>query len=767
MISDIDVLTHVTDTEILSSCANGDRKLDLFVLGLVKPLEDISVAVNHFYDGSHTTTEYRTRGSRLNNMVSRVSVALESYDSEYGTLMQMVSAYGDKLKAAKGLIDDRMDALAEYNAKKKAANSIQGKEGKDPTKVKAATDKYQAAKDAFDSADAKATRELTTIFEDACAEFEECYTKFLRVQSNLFMTAGAALGGAELPTSTMQYSVTGSDEAPRKVYKEELKEEKKAAKREKKEEKKEEKRKRRGTVATAPSHSSRNDVFEPNDDRPHDEPPPSLSTPPMEPRSPRATSQQRSSMAMANGGAPPPLPGGRPAPSSPRYDDYDTTSYDSYGAPPPSVPPRSDSSEIVTGLDLIGRDVPVPSLPQRPPPAVPPSDSHSSFDSNGAPPSLPSGRPRPTPSDDSYGGFSSSGGPPPLPSYNAGGPPALPSPNHSSGGPPALPAQNSSSSLGSSSGGPPPLPGSRSTSMNDAPPPSLPPSRYRSGSISQESSEPPSLPERARSGSVSSNSRPSLHPVPLIPASAAPAVPASNEPKPIGKLPSPRHGIQVLPPIASTAPQDSQPSGPPSLPGRNRAPSIPSSAPSTSSSGPPALPSGRSGAPPSIPPTSTNGAQPPSLPGRSPSSSISGGRSPSSSVSSGGPPKLPSSQHPTPLTPSTSAASTSAPAPLAIPSDEIQKYGLIFNREDTDQNGHITGKQAFTLFSRSKLPSIELAQIWELSDQDKDGTLTRDEFIIAMWYINSRLKQHIAVVPKEVHPSLVLKQYPGCKLPNA
>lgn len=676
-------------------------------------------------------------------MVSRVSVALESYDSEYGTLMQMVSAYGDKLKAAKGLIDDRMDALAEYNAKKKAANSAQGKEGKDPTKVKAATDKYQAAKDAFDAADAKATRELTSIFEDACAEFEECYTKFLRVQSNLFCTAGAALGGAELPTSTMQYSVTGSDEAPRKVYKEEMKEEKKRDKRDKKEEKKEEKRKRRGTVATAPSHSSRNDVFEPNDDRPHDEPPPSLSTPPLELRSPRTSSQQRSSMAMASGvGGAPPLPGGRPAPSSPRYDDtYDAPVYDSYGAPPPGVPPRSNSSEIVTGLDLIGRDAPPPSLPHRAPPALPPTDAYSSFESNGAaPPSLPSGRPRP---DESYGGFPSAG-PPPLPSYNAGGPPALPAQNTSSGGPPPLPASNSSGFGQPSSGGPPPLPSSRSSS--DAPPPSLPAGRYRSGSVSRDP-EPPSLPDRSRSGSVSSSSRPSLQPAPLSPSTAAPAVPAPNEPKPTGKLPSPRHGIQVLPPMpASSAPQDT-PSGPPSLPGRNRAPSIPSSAPSTSG-GPPSLPSGRGGAPS----TPSNGSQPPSIPGRSPSSSIS----------SGGPPKLPPSQ-PQPPVP----AASSGPPPLAIPADEIQKYGLIFNREDTGGSGQITGKQAFTLFSRSKLPSIELAQIWELSDQDKDGSLTRDEFIIAMWYINSRLKQHIAVVPKEVHPSLVLKQYPGSKLPTA
>ena len=701
-------------------------------------------------------------------MIQRISVALETYDNEYGTLMQMASAYGDKLKTAKGLIDDRMDALAEYNAKKKVFTSAQSKEGKDPAKVKTAQEKYQAAKDAFESADLKATRELETIFQDACGEFEECYTKFLRVQSTLFATAAAALGGAELPTSTMQYTVTGSDEAPRKVYKEELKEEKKREKREKKEEKKEEKRKRRGTVAT--TKANRNDVFEPSEERGSDDeqaPPPSLSTPPMELRSPRTSNQQRSSMAMANvsGGAPPPLPGGRPAPSSP------PSSYDAFNAAP-GLPPRTDSgTEIVTGLDLIGRE-PAPNrpAPNGPPPMLPPSYSSSSYEDEAGPPPLPSGRPRPPPSSDGgFGGFSdesfsprsggdsfsprsggdsfsprSGGGPPPLPSYNSSNDDSF-SPR-SGGGPPPLPAYNASNN----GGGPPPLPGGRQSFHNDAAPPALPPSRpNRAGSIS--GSEPPSLPDRSHSGTIHSPGRPSLPPVPLTPSTASNDQPPHQTSS--GKLPSPRRGIQVLPPIApapgASNAQDSTHGGPPSLPGRNRAPSIPSS--NASTNGPPALPSGRA---PSSSVSSNNG--PPMLPGRNPGSSAS---------SSGGPPKLPASMPSSQFQPSTSAASTQSP-PLIIPTEELNKYALIFKREDTSNCGFITGQQAFTLFSRSKLPSIELAQIWELSDQDKDGKLTRDEFIIAMWYINSKLKGHIAAVPKEVHPSLVLKNYSDNKLPG-
>jgi hypothetical protein len=146
------------------------------------------------------------------------------------------------------------------------------------------------------------------------------------------------------------------------------------------------------------------------------------------------------------------------------------------------------------------------------------------------------------------------------------------------------------------------------------------------------------------------------------------------------------------------------------------------------------------------------------------------------SSTSGGPPPLPASRSQALLSPqatfspsdfnprATPAAPSSSSSPV-IPSEEINKYSLIFKREDANQAGYITGQQALGLFTRSKLPSTELAQIWELSDQDKDGKLTKDEFVIAMWYINSRLKQQIDSVPKEIHPSLVLANYPDRKFP--
>lgn len=678
------------------------------------------MAVNHFYDGAHTTTEYRTRGSRLVNMVARVAVALESYDGEYGTLMQMVSAYGDKLKSAKGLIDDRLDALADYNAKKKAFNSMQSKEGKDPSKLKTAQEKFQASKDAFDAADAKATRELTTIFEDACSEFEECYTKFLRVQANLFATAAAALGGADLPTTTTQYAVTGSDEAPSKVYKDELKEDKKDKKKEKKEEKK---RGRRGTISGASggggnsgpnsSVSPRNDVFEPNDARPYDDgdandaPPPSLSTPPIETRKSTSLSSQqhRSSMMMgsSNNDAPPPLPAGRPSPYSNAGSSYDAA---------PSLPPRQPSSgDIVTDLELIGRDQP---------PALPPTQAHRPLPParDASPPPLPAAR-------SSSASISSTGYNRPTPE-NGGVP---------NSAPPPLPAGRSPASDYSPS---------YSSDAPSGPPPSLPPGRS-SVQISESpiSGAPPALPPgRSTSSSIS---RPSPGAAPPLPEQNTPHN-AHNTSGGTSQI-SPRGGIAVLPPLTAA-----------SNPKLNAAPN------QNNNAAPPALPAGRSeraqsnaGAPPALP----SGRQNPASPNHQAQTPASHkNQPPSSSHNSNS-----SSDH---------LAEFSLPPfmppqaqSVVIPSEEITKYGLIFKREDSGASGFISGQQAFTLFSRSKLPSMELAQIWELSDQDKDGKLTKDEFVIAMWYINSKLKGQITAIPKEVHPSLVLKNYPGSKLPDS
>jgi hypothetical protein len=57
-----------------------------------------------------------------------------------------------------------------------------------------------------------------------------------------------------------------------------------------------------------------------------------------------------------------------------------------------------------------------------------------------------------------------------------------------------------------------------------------------------------------------------------------------------------------------------------------------------------------------------------------------------------------------------------------------------------DGSNAVSGTTAKALFSRSNLPNTVLAEIWMLSDANKDGQLSLPEFMIAMHLINMALQ---------------------------
>lgn len=44
------------------------------------------------------------------------------------------------------------------------------------------------------------------------------------------------------------------------------------------------------------------------------------------------------------------------------------------------------------------------------------------------------------------------------------------------------------------------------------------------------------------------------------------------------------------------------------------------------------------------------------------------------------------------------------------------------------------------LWSRSRLPFDELAEVWDLVDNDRRGALVKAEFVVGMWLIDQRLR---------------------------
>jgi len=60
--------------------------------------------------------------------------------------------------------------------------------------------------------------------------------------------------------------------------------------------------------------------------------------------------------------------------------------------------------------------------------------------------------------------------------------------------------------------------------------------------------------------------------------------------------------------------------------------------------------------------------------------------------------------------------------------------------ENTTNAGLVANVVVRDLWSRSRLPLDELAEVWDLVDKTHDGTLGREEFVVGMWLIDQRLK---------------------------
>lgn len=73
----------------------------------------------------------------------------------------------------------------------------------------------------------------------------------------------------------------------------------------------------------------------------------------------------------------------------------------------------------------------------------------------------------------------------------------------------------------------------------------------------------------------------------------------------------------------------------------------------------------------------------------------------------------------------------------SIKPEERQKYQTLFNSLQPN-NGILPGNKVVGLLKESKLPVDTLSTIWELADQDKDGSLDEHEFVVVSYKIVTR-----------------------------
>uniref|UniRef100_A0AAY4ENH1 RALBP1 associated Eps domain containing 1 n=1 Tax=Denticeps clupeoides TaxID=299321 RepID=A0AAY4ENH1_9TELE len=93
--------------------------------------------------------------------------------------------------------------------------------------------------------------------------------------------------------------------------------------------------------------------------------------------------------------------------------------------------------------------------------------------------------------------------------------------------------------------------------------------------------------------------------------------------------------------------------------------------------------------------------------------------------------------------------------PWKITDEQRQYYINQFKTIQPDLTGFIPGSAAKEFFTKSKLPILELSHIWQLSDFDKDGALTLDEFCAAFHLVVARKNGYD--LPEKLPESLMPK----------
>jgi len=70
----------------------------------------------------------------------------------------------------------------------------------------------------------------------------------------------------------------------------------------------------------------------------------------------------------------------------------------------------------------------------------------------------------------------------------------------------------------------------------------------------------------------------------------------------------------------------------------------------------------------------------------------------------------------------------------------VEDHDMGIALEGTEEADLVANIVVRDIWSRSRLPNDELAEVWELVDRRLDGTLGRMEFVVGMWLVDQRLR---------------------------
>ncbi|XP_060797220.1 epidermal growth factor receptor substrate 15-like 1 isoform X3 [Neoarius graeffei] len=109
------------------------------------------------------------------------------------------------------------------------------------------------------------------------------------------------------------------------------------------------------------------------------------------------------------------------------------------------------------------------------------------------------------------------------------------------------------------------------------------------------------------------------------------------------------------------------------------------------------------------------------------------------------------------LSPKHTLKSTQHSVNWVVPVADRGRYDDIFLKTDADLDGFVSGQEVKEIFMQSGLPQNILAHIWALSDTRQIGKLTREQFTLAMHFIQQKVSKGVdppqALTPDMIPPS--------------
>ncbi|XP_024276984.1 epidermal growth factor receptor substrate 15-like 1 isoform X2 [Oncorhynchus tshawytscha] len=122
------------------------------------------------------------------------------------------------------------------------------------------------------------------------------------------------------------------------------------------------------------------------------------------------------------------------------------------------------------------------------------------------------------------------------------------------------------------------------------------------------------------------------------------------------------------------------------------------------------------------------------------------------------------------LSPKYSLKSAQHSVNWVVPVTDRGRYDDIFLKTDLDVDGFVSGMEVKDIFMHSGLPQNLLAHIWALADTRQMGKLTREQFALAMHFIQQKVSKGMdppqALTPDMIPPSERGTPVPVCTTPS-